>query len=193
MRRLVAVVGLCGLLAAGCTQSEGPEVVPATEPASSPITVAVLGGSEADGQDLPDPLRTLWSREVFDALPPSTVYVNLGAAGATAAEAAAVQVPEAVEIDPDVALVWLEEGDAEVATPAEDQQADLVAVIEGLGPGTEVLVLDGGGPSAPVAAAAEAGGATLVELGSLDPADVDDQPEIAAQVLEALDALGVGG
>ncbi len=199
--RLLLTLGIWLVLVAGCTSSSGPEVVPATN-VGPPATVAVIGGSEADGDDLADPLRDLWARQVFDGLPASTVYVNLASPDATAGDAAHAQVPDAVDLDPDIVLVWLTEADAVAATPADRYRDDLTGVIEAFGADTDVLLLRGEDDSSPgpgsaegevVAEVAGATGATLVDVSDVDGPTPDAQEQIAKRALEAIRTLDGGG
>lgn len=185
-------------LVAACTSSRGPDVVAGVEE-GPPAPLVVIGGTQADGDALPDSLRDLWARRVFDELPPSTVYVNLATPRATAADALRTQVPEATMLEPTTALVWLPSGDTGRRIPVEQYRTDLTAVVEALGSAVEVVLLTewddpGAAPSdeyaTVVSEVASSTGATDVDLTDVDASDSDAQEQVAQRVLEVLNPGG---
>ncbi len=100
---------VAALLAVAC--SRGSEGAGPADDGPPPVYVAV-GASESVGVGADEPASQAWP-EVFrrQALPPGTVFVNLGIEGATTAEALVEQLPRALEAEPDLATVWLNVND----------------------------------------------------------------------------------
>lgn len=194
MRRSLALgpsVVLALAIAAGCTTGvEGPPdlVAPAQH------TMVVIGAGESDGSRLGDGHRELWSRRVYQRLPRQWALVGLAVSGATAEEAADLQVASAHELDPALVLVWLVSADAGANTPLPAYRARL-SEIAGDFPEAEVVLLTGWrtrdaereGPYAlAVAEVAATTGATLVDLGDVDITDEDAEGKVARRVLDRL-------
>jgi lysophospholipase L1-like esterase len=77
-----------------------------------------------------DPLREAWPQVFYrQAQPRETVFVNLAIPGATVAEALARQVPEAVELRPALATVWLNVNDLVAGVPPAEYEAQLAEVV----------------------------------------------------------------
>lgn len=95
------------------------------------------------GYGAADPVKDAWPQVLArTALPPGTTLVNLGIAGATAADALQHQLPAALAAQASVALVWLAVNDllAQVAVDAYGRQlGHLVHALRG-GGSTRVLV-----------------------------------------------------
>lgn len=133
------------LVAAACAPGRGSGIDPAAPPADGrvgPVYVAV-GASETAGFGADVALREAWPRILYrEAMPPETVFVNLGLPGATVAEALQRSVDHAVELAPDVATVWLNVNDLLAAVPPTDYGRQLDTLVGRLrrGGATRLLV-----------------------------------------------------
>ncbi|MFP5320146.1 MAG: SGNH/GDSL hydrolase family protein [Acidimicrobiia bacterium] len=147
MTRALRTVAAVALLAAACSPgSDGPApgagLPPVVDGARSTLYVAV-GASETAGLRAEVPLRDGWPRVLYQtAMPPATVFVNLGIPGATVAQALAVELPQALGLEPDLVTVWLNVNDILAGVAAADFERDLGTLVRGLrrGGATRVLV-----------------------------------------------------
>lgn len=141
----VAVAALAVMGLAGCSGGANRSVVPAAPPAEDgppPIYVAV-GASETAGIGAEVPLRDAWPRVLFrEALPRSTVFVNLGIPGARVADILRQSVDRAVQLRPDLVTVWLNVNDILAGVTPAEYERDLGALLLKLrrGGATRVLV-----------------------------------------------------
>jgi len=130
-------------------------------------------------------------------LPAGTVYVNLATEGATAASAAAGQVPQAAALHPTVATVWVEAADVRLGTPAAEYERHLRQIVTDLqaAGARQVLLLSpsptqpdlAGGLATSVQRVASATGATFVDLGDTSGRQDDaGQRRIADAVMAAM-------
>lgn len=131
---------VAALLAAACSRgSQGADPGDAAPP---PVYVAV-GASESVGVGADDPASQAWP-EVFrrQALPPGTVFVNLGVEGAITAEALDEQLPGALEAEPDLVTVWLNVNDILDRVAPDQYEQQLAEMVRQLGRGgrTKVMV-----------------------------------------------------
>ena len=138
--RPLAVVVL--LLAAACSPSR-PEVLPPPADTGPPPVYVAVGASETTGVGSDQPLRDGWPRVLHrTALPPGSVFVNMGIPGATVAQALAEEVNDALAARPNLVTVWLNVNDMNRGvSPAEyeRQLEQLVRTLRGNG-STRVLV-----------------------------------------------------
>ena len=133
---LAVLLTVLVVAATACTVSK-PEVLP-PPPATGPAPVYVaVGASETVGVGSDQPLRDAWPRVLHrSALPPGSVFVNMGIPGATVAQALAHEVAEALAARPNVVTVWLNVNDmTRGVSPAEyERQLDsLVGQLRGDG------------------------------------------------------------
>ncbi len=139
---LAAFATVLVLLAAACTASKPEVLPPPTDTGPAPVYVAV-GASETVGVGSDQPLRDAWPRVLHrNALPPGSVFVNMGIPGATVAQALAQEVAEALAARPNLVTVWLNVNDmTRGVSPAEyERQLDsLVRQLRGDG-STRILV-----------------------------------------------------
>ena len=192
---------LAALLAAAC--SGGPSdstgsssTLPLPPPTSGRPVYVALGGSEALGFELGDPLRDAWPQQVYrEAFDTTTTFVNLASPDATVAAVRDVQVPAALALGPTTVTVWAGEADVRAGTdPAEvaDATAAAVRALRDGGVDEVIVVTTTAGAGAALAEvihdAAAAAGATGVAL-SIEPitdvAEVHDR--IAASIVDAID------
>lgn len=151
---LTAATFVVVALIAGCTSSTPPAPV-ARQPVP-PFTWVVLGGDATVDDRRPVPLGATWPQVAFaDHLPPAAVEFNLGRPGADLVAVGRDQVPAAIELDADLATLWLADGDPDTARDVLD---DILSRLTGSG--AEVVVVLGG-------AAAVGGGADLGDLGAV--------------------------
>ena len=141
--RRVWLGGVVAALVAACS-TPGDDRRSAPPAASGPQVVYVaVGASETTGVGSDQPLREAWPQVLFrTALPPSTVFVNLGIPGATVATALRDELPQALELAPALVTVWLNVNDLLSGVSPADFERDLGVLVRGLrrGGGTRVLV-----------------------------------------------------
>lgn len=142
-----ALAALAVLAAAACSPgssggpSPGAGLPPVVDGNESGLYVAV-GASETAGLRTEVPLRDGWPRVLYQtAMPPGTVFVNLGIPGATVAQALAIELPQALGLEPDVVTVWLNVNDILAGVPAAEFERDLGALVRGLRRGGATRVL----------------------------------------------------
>jgi len=151
---LTAATSVVVALVAGCTSS-APLAPVAREPVP-PFTWVVLGGDATVDDRRPVPLGATWPQVAFaDHLPPAAVEFNLGRPGADLAAVGRDQVAAAIELDADLATLWLAGGDPGTWREVLD---DILARLTGAG--VEVVVVLGG-------AAAVGGRVNLGDLGAV--------------------------
>ncbi len=143
--RLPAVVAVAVFLSAcsGGTAKVGNSVLPSVSPSGPAFTYVAVGASETAGVGADDPPTQAWPAVFYRlTMPRSAVYVNLGIPGATVADAAGREVPEALTFHPQVVTVFLNANDARAGVPASTYQAQLTSLLEQLRQGgrAEVLV-----------------------------------------------------
>lgn len=102
-RALVATV-LVATVATGCSAGH-PKTLPAA-PATRPLAYVALGGEDTFGSGTEVRLRNAWPYVFFrTALPRSATLVNLAATGATTDDLLDRQVPEALQLHPDLVTI----------------------------------------------------------------------------------------
>ena len=146
----VAAVAALALVAASCSlpgDEEGPGtgavLPPAADGGGEALLYVAVGASETAGLRAEVPLREGWPRVLYQsAMPVTTVFVNLGIPGATVAQALAIELPQALGLQPDLVTVWLNVNDILAGVPAADFERDLGSLVRGLrrGGATRVLV-----------------------------------------------------
>jgi len=176
---VVVVAAFVGL--AGCDGEQA--ATPVREAPGRESLYVALGGEDVFGG--PGSLVTGWPRVLFrTALPITATFVNLAGPDDGAADVLRRQVEVARELRPDLVTITVVH-DAEGGVDAAAVGADLQAVVERLRDGTKTRVLVGTLPpdaaapdvvaalNAAVTQAANASGATIVDLStvrSTDPA-----------------------
>ncbi|MEO8292226.1 MAG: GDSL-type esterase/lipase family protein [Actinomycetota bacterium] len=146
MRRSVCVLALAALLGGGCTGKGAPLDRIVATPTKIPgvaVVYAALGASETAGVGTFDPLRNAWPRVLWrGTLPSGSTLFDLGVPGTLASQALVDQVPQAVELQPDLATVWLNVNDLIRGVPAAAYGRTLGRIVHALrGDGrTTVLV-----------------------------------------------------
>lgn len=143
--RSIALAAAVVLLLASCTADGPPPSAPvALSPGSipgPPVRYVSIGASETDGVGTDDPFRDAWPRVFWRSLPPGSTLFNFGVAGSTAAQARREQVAEAVEVEPDVATVWLNVNDLVRGVPPTRFGRSLRAIVHELRGAGETTVL----------------------------------------------------
>jgi lysophospholipase L1-like esterase len=119
-KALVWIVGLA-ILAAGCARASA-------RPAARPALVAIAA-SDAVGLGATNPDRDNWVAQLGVRLSPGTRVVNLGISGATGAQAAAQELPVALDAAPSLAVVWLGVNDMQQRVPLETFSANLTQIL----------------------------------------------------------------
>jgi lysophospholipase L1-like esterase len=101
-----------------------------------------VGASETTGAGSDQPLRDGWPRIVHrTALPPGSVFVNMGIPGATVAQALAEEVDQALSARPNLVTVWLNVNDMNAGVPVADYERQLETLVNRLKSGRSVRVL----------------------------------------------------
>jgi len=145
-RNLVAL--LAGLVLAGAACRDRPddgEAVAGPSPSQKrprPVYVAV-GASESVGVGADRPLDQAWPTVLHrSALPPGSVFVNLGIPGATVADALRSELPAALAQNPDLVTVWLNVNEMLRGVPPDVYEGQLGQLVRALRRGgvTRVLV-----------------------------------------------------
>ncbi len=145
-RRLAIVLAaafLCVLLAGcGAGGQVGAAAVPHVSPPGTPVTYVAVGASESAGIGADDPARDAWPQVFFrTALPRAATLVDLGAPGATVADALRLELPEARRVHPDLVTVWLNVNDLVHGVPPEQYQFRLTKLLRSLRDGGRTPVL----------------------------------------------------
>lgn len=183
---VLAVVAL-GWLASSCSHAR-PAVQGTPEPSTTTTAglYVAIGAGDSRGEGTDNPLRDAWTQVFFRTLPQGFVFVNLASNGATTADAVNEQLPEAEALHPTLVTVSLGVNDLLGSVPAARYQAELTALIQGLGAGAaRVLVASVPAlPSVPAAgvaaynavirSVAADSGAEVVDLGAAGAA-IDDR------------------
>ncbi len=126
----------------GGEEGDGAAAPSTTVKAERSVYVAV-GASESVGMGADRPLEEAWPRVLHrTALPPGSVFVNLGIPGATVADALRVELPAALAQEPSLVTVWLNVNDILSGVPADVYEAQLAELVRALrrGGATRVLV-----------------------------------------------------
>lgn len=114
------------------TPSAGAEapVMPAREPRG--ITYAAIGASDVEGAGADDPATESWINVLHEKMPEGTKLVRLGRGGITLGEANRLEVPEAVQADPDIITMWNVVNDATHGITLTTYLNDLTAALDKL-------------------------------------------------------------
>lgn len=182
MRRLTPALAAAVLFVAGCSDGRGdePDVAQApVEESGAPVVYAAVGTTETEANYLgfPESLRQSYAVLLHrESLPRRTVFFEIGNEEATVADALATQLAATLELEPTLVTVWLTSTDIEEDTPLDEYEDDLTELLAALQRGGEARVLVAtssqllGSPAIDrrVEAAAEASGAEVVDLASVD-------------------------
>ena len=136
MRARAALLMAVALVAGGCSFSR-PEVLPPPADTGPPPVYVAVGASETTGVGSDQPLRDGWPRVLHrTALPPGSVFVNMGIPGATVAQALGEEVELGMSARPQLVTVWLNVNDMNQGvspTEYERQLETLVKAVRGNG------------------------------------------------------------
>ena len=132
MKRLALLLVVPLLVATACSGSR-PEVLPPPEETGPPPVYVAVGASETTGAGSDQPLRDGWPRIVHrTALPPGSVFVNMGIPGATVAQALAEEVDQALSARPNLVTVWLNVNDMNAGVAVADYERQLDTLVRRL-------------------------------------------------------------
>lgn len=112
---------------------------PAIEP--RPITYAAIGASDVVGTGAKDPPHESWINVLHGMMPEGTKLVRLGRGGITLGEANRMEVPEAVEAQPDVITMWNVVNDATHGISLTTYLNDLTAALDKLTGETQAQIV----------------------------------------------------
>lgn len=84
-----------------------PPGAPTKPMTTKPVTLVVLGASDAFGVGTDDPDRLNWPSDLTGEIGPNVHLVNLGIPGATLAQATRDELPIGLSVHPDIVTVWL--------------------------------------------------------------------------------------
>jgi lysophospholipase L1-like esterase len=123
---------LVASLAAACSSSAPSSDVP-IHPAGEHVVYVALGASDSLGFGTNDPIRQAWPQLFFtSSLPGGATFINMGIAGATAADAVADELPYAVGLHPTLVTVFLGVNDLIQQIPVSSYERSLGAALDGL-------------------------------------------------------------
>lgn len=110
-------------------------------PIDSPLVFAAVGASDVVGVGARDPETQSWANVVHRRMPPDTVLVRLGRSGITLREANSIEVPRAVQAQPDIVTVWNCVNDAVQQVPIDAYRRELNKALSALTKHTQANVL----------------------------------------------------
>jgi acyl-CoA thioesterase I len=135
---------------AASNTSPATTVPPTPTPAvKAPLTYVALGASDAAGVGVEDPHRDAWVSVLARTLPQPARLVNLGIPGVRLFEAIEVELPPALEAQPDLVTIWLVVNDILANVTLDAYTADLDRLLLALRNGTTARVAIGNVPNAP--------------------------------------------
>ncbi|MGH2353721.1 MAG: SGNH/GDSL hydrolase family protein, partial [Chloroflexota bacterium] len=156
---LALPLGVLGGVLAACGRPTGQPLIadlapsrptPTPEPAiKPPITYVALGASDAAGVGVADPQRDSWVSVLGRRLPQPTKLVNLGIPGITLPEALEVELPPALDAEPDLVTVWLVVNDVLGGVQLDAYRAALGRLLGQLRAGTKAQVAVANIPNGP--------------------------------------------
>jgi hypothetical protein len=89
-----------------------------------------IGGSETVGEGTDQPPRDAWPQLLFrTALPPSATFVNFAVPGVTVRTALLGEVPQALQLHPNLVTVWLNVDDLLHGVPVQTYEAQLRTLV----------------------------------------------------------------
>ncbi len=139
--RPALAVALLALVASACSFSKPVVLPPPADTGPAPVYVAV-GASETTGVGSDQPLRDGWPRVLHrTALPPGSIFVNMGIPGATVAQALAEEVNQALASRPNLVTVWLNVNDMTNGVTPADYERQLDSLVKSLRRGGTIRVL----------------------------------------------------
>lgn len=125
----LAALFLLSVLAGCASMTPRAHIKPVSR---TPLTVAVLGASDAWGVGAQDPDRFNWPSVMAADLERPVHLINLGAPGATLAQANREELPVALDARPDVVVIWLVVNDIIAQTPLTDYSSELGSTLHAL-------------------------------------------------------------
>ncbi|HEX2046255.1 MAG TPA: SGNH/GDSL hydrolase family protein [Acidimicrobiales bacterium] len=144
-------------MATACASSR-PEVLPPPDETGPPPVYVAVGASETTGVGSDQPLRDAWPRVLHrTALPPGSVFVNMGIPGATVAQALAEEVDQALSARPNLVTVWLNVNDMNAGVAVGDYERQLDTLVRRLRGDGSIRVLVANTPPLDTLPAYEAG------------------------------------
>jgi lysophospholipase L1-like esterase len=140
--RPIAPVVVAAALALTACSGHRPRVSAAAGARGPTIVFAAVGASETVGEGTDNPVREAWPQVLFrTALPTSATFVNFGIPGVTVATALVGELPEVLQIHPNLVTVWLNVTDVLNGVPPATYETQLRSLVAQLrATGAEVLV-----------------------------------------------------
>ena len=128
---LVAVA----LLVSACSSPWGTQAAAPARPSAlvDAGVYAAIGASETVGIGAAHPERDAWTQDFYRrALPERAIFYNFGQPGATAEDAVSAELPDAVQVRPDLVAVWLNTNDIIHGVAVGDYESRLDAIVKEL-------------------------------------------------------------
>lgn len=113
----------------------------ATATAPPAITYAAIGASDVVGVGASDPATESWVNLLYKKMPPRTNLVRLGRSGITLQEANAVEIPDAIAMQPQIITLWNCVNDVGRGVPVATYIAQLYTALTRLTNETKATVL----------------------------------------------------
>jgi lysophospholipase L1-like esterase len=124
-----------------CSFAKPAVLPPPADTGPAPVYVAV-GANETTGVGSDQPLRDGWPRVLHrNALPPGSVFVNMGIPGATVAQALAEETTQALAARPSLVTVWLNVTDLAKGVPPAEYERQLDTLVQQLRRNRTIRVL----------------------------------------------------
>jgi acyl-CoA thioesterase-1 len=144
--RLPVLALALALLASACSQTSTATTKAKASPSPPPAVYAALGASETVGIGTEDPSRQSFPQLLYQRLPRSAVFYNLGLAGETTAAAVQDELPAALAAHPTIATVWFNVDDIAAGVAVADYETRLDRIVGGLRDGGTERVLVANSP-----------------------------------------------
>lgn len=112
-----------------------------SQPTARPMVYAAIGASDVVGVGADDPEKESWTAILHSKMPSGTNYVRLGRGGITLTEANRLEVPQAIQAQPDLVTLWNSVNDATRGIPLEQYTKELKSALTRLTKETEAHIV----------------------------------------------------
>ncbi|HUP27207.1 MAG TPA: GDSL-type esterase/lipase family protein [Chloroflexia bacterium] len=114
---------------------------PSTPSMEKPRVYAAVGASDVVGVGADNPAGESWVNVVHGMMPAGTQFIRLGRGGITLREANLVEIPRAVEAQPDIVTLWNCVNDAIGGVPVASYTSDLKQALDTLTRKTQARIV----------------------------------------------------